>query len=409
MGNTKTLGVVAAMLFMTGILSYAWPAPSPAPQAESQSTPLTKYLGSVKALNGNGFSLTTDAGQQVEINTQAAKLVRIAPGEKDLKNAVGITLQDLQVGDRVLVRGKGSDDSKSLAAVAVVVMKKVDVESKQQHEREDWQKRGIGGLVSAVDASAASVTVTTTVMGVKKSTVIHASKATVIRRYAPDSVKFDDAKLSTLAEIKPGDQVRARGVKNADGTEFAADEIVSGTFRNIAGLVNAVDATASTLTVQDLVTKKPVTVKVGADSQLRRIPPEFAQRIAMRLKGGAPGASGSTGQQASSGTPPAGGPPSGAPASGSAPGMAGPGGQFRSGGGAPDFQQMLARMPAATLADIHKGDALMIVSTEGGASGTVTAITLLAGVEAILAANGGQPMMLSPWSLGGGGGEEGGQ
>ena len=82
--------------------------------------------------------------------------------------------------------------------------------------------------------------------------------------------------------------LRARGNKNADGTEFAADEIVTGTFRNIAGTVTAVNAADNSLTVMDLLTKKPVMVKVAPDSQLRKLPQMMAQRIAMRLKGQTP-------------------------------------------------------------------------------------------------------------------------
>jgi hypothetical protein len=61
-------------------------------------------------------------------------------------------------------------------------------------------------------------------------------------------------------------------------------------------------------------------------------------------------------------------------------------------------------MPPATLADLQKGDAVMIVATQGTASGGVTAITVLSGVEAILAssASTSQAMFMSPWNLGGG-------
>ena len=60
-------------------------------------------------------------------------------------------------------------------------------------------------------------------------------------------------------------------------------------------------------------------------------------------------------------------------------------------------------MPAASLFDFKKGDAVMAVSTEGTNSGGVTAITLVGGVETILeaaATSGSQMMTLSPWSLG---------
>jgi hypothetical protein len=72
-------------------------------------------------------------------------------------------------------------------------------------------------------------------------------------------------------------------------------------------------------------------------------------------------------------------------------------------GGAPDLQQMLSRMPAVALAELHKGDAVLIVATQGSANGGGTAITLLSGVEPILQAvpSGSQAMMLAPWSLGG--------
>ena len=69
--------------------------------------------------------------------------------------------------------------------------------------------------------------------------------------------------------------------------------------------------------------------------------------------------------------------------------------------GAPDFQQMLGRMPAASLADLQKGDAVMMVSTEGTALSGGTVVTLLSGVEPILQAapTASQATMLTPWSL----------
>jgi hypothetical protein len=377
--------------------------------AGSTQAPMPKFLGSIMAIHGSTITLAPDGGQELQVTLQNTKMVRIAPGEKDLENAAAVTLQELQVGDRVLVRGQASADGKSVTATALIVMKKQDVETKQQHEREDWQKRGIGGLVSAVDPAKGDVSITNTVMGTKKTTVIHTAKSTVVRRYAPDSVRFDDAKPSTVADIHPGDQVRGHGTRSADGSEFNAEELVSGSFRNIAATVDSIDVASNSITVYDLVAKKAVVVKIGSDSQLRKLPPEFAQRIAMRLKGGAGGNSGAAAGGAGTAGRTTNEHPQGGPPAGGA--MAGAGsGQWRAGGAAPDFQQMLNRMPAASLGDFRKGDAVMIVSTEGSASGAVTAITLLSGVEPILAANGGQPMTLSPWSLtGGAGGEEGGQ
>ena len=72
-------------------------------------------------------------------------------------------------------------------------MKRSDLEAKHQQDLQDWQKRGVGGLVSAVDPAAGTVTISVTSFTGKKNIVIHASKTTVIRRYASNSWQFDDA------------------------------------------------------------------------------------------------------------------------------------------------------------------------------------------------------------------------
>jgi hypothetical protein len=362
------------------------------PEAAGGSVP-ARHIGAIKAISGNVITLTPDAGPQIDITVQATtRIVRIAPGEKTLKNATAVQLQDLQVGDRILVAGKASDDATAITAASIVVMKRSDVEARKEEDRQDWQKRGLGGLVKTVDPTAGTATISVTGFGGAKTIVVHTSKDTVIRRYAPDSMKFDDAKSSTLQEIQPGDQLRARGNRSADGTELTAEEIVTGSFRNVAGIVNSVDASAGTVNVHDLLSKKLVQVRVTPESQLHQLPPEFAQRIAMRLKAAMAGMTGA---------PPGLGASANAASNGGSAQPGGGGGGMRS-GGAPDFQQMLSRMPAVALTDLHKGDAVMIVATQGTPSGGSSAITLLSGVEPILQAapNGSQAMMLSPWSLG---------
>jgi hypothetical protein len=385
------ISILGPLLF-SGSYSRAQAAPS---------SPANKAIGTIKSINGTMISLAPDSGPEVMVTVQpATRFLRVAPGEKTLKNATPIQAQDLQVGDRILVAGKPSDDNKSLVASTVVVMTLSDLEAQHQREMEDWQKRGVDGLATAIDPAAGTATVSVR----NKPLVIHVSKTTVIRRYPPDSVKFDDAKPSTLQEIHSGDQVRARGDRSADGSELTADEIVSGAFRNIAGTVNSVDASSSTLTVHDLLSKKNVTVKVTQDSQLRQLPPEMAQRLAMRLKraGGGGPASTTAPEPASNGQ-------SSHPAS--APGTMGSGGGAggRRPGGAPDLQQLLNRMPAVALSDLHKGDAVVVLSTEGTA-GVGTTITLLTGVEPILEAapNASGASILTPWSLSAPSGDMGG-
>jgi Domain of unknown function (DUF5666) len=399
--SRKLFMPMLALLFALSALALTVDAsqqsPAPNPQAAA-----SRPVGTLKSITGNSLILATDTGAEITVTVEdSTRLIKTAPGQKDLAGATPIKLQDLQVGDRILVRGTASDDSKSIAATSIIVMKKSDIEQKQAQERADWQKRGVGGLVTAVDPTAGTITISAAALGGSKSVTVHTVKATIIRRYAPDSVKFDDAKLGTLDQIQPGDQLRARGDRSADGNELTAEEVVSGAFRNIAGTVLSTDAAANTLTVTDLKTKKPVTVKLTSDSQFRKLPAMIAQIIAVRMSGAAanPGAAPAGNASGNAATPLTG---NGAP--GTRPGGGAGGGRA---GGAQDFQQMLNRVPAANLADLQKGDALMIVATQGSGDGPVTAITMLSGVEAILAASpkGSQPMILTPWNLEASGGE----
>jgi hypothetical protein len=408
--SLRFLAVALCAVSTAGIyfvpLSNAMPSGQQTQEAPA-SRAVAKRIGAIKAINGTEITLTPDSGPDVKITVQpATQIVRFAPGETNVNNAKPIQLQDLQVGDRIRATGWAADENLPLPVLKIIVMTHSDLEARHQQDLQDWQKRGVGGLVSAVDPAAGTVTISVTSFTGKKNIIIHASKTTVIRRYAPDSVKFDDAKPGTLQEIHPGNQVRARGDRNADGSEVAADEIVSGSFRNIAGTVNSVDASSSTLSVQDLLSKKTLLIKITPDSQLRHLPPEMAQRIAMRLKGAAAGATGAAGAAPGPGSGQA-APPNQAAGSAASPSATPEGGPRGAGtggrsGGAPDFQQMLSRLPPSSLTDLHKGDAVILVSTEGSA-GVGTAIQLVSGVESILQAapNAGQAMMLAPWSLGG--------
>jgi Domain of unknown function (DUF5666) len=379
----------------------AEPLPQGAQQGAPASNPVTRPVGTIKTINGRTIVLTTDAKADVTIQVQEdARLVRIAPGQTDLKDASPIQLQDLLPGDRILVRGKMAEDGKTVIGTSVIAMKQTDIATKQAHEREEWQRHGVGGLVSGIDAANGTIKISTNALGVAKDMTVQISQQTVLRRYAPNSVKFDDAKPAAIEQIKVGDQLRARGTRSADGAELAADEIVSGTFRNIAGIINAIDASAGTITVMDLVAKKSTTVKVTADTQLRKLAPAMAQRIAMRLKGApadAPAGGNAAGSPAAKLTETSGGAQAGGQVGGQS-GAGRTGGAGGAGGG--DLQQALSRMPAATLADLQKGDAVMIVTTEGTQEGGVTAITLLAGVEPLLEAAGASTI-LTPWTMGG--------
>src|ERR1700728_300095 len=342
--NTRVIlgGVILAI---AGLL----PTTAPAQDAAAPAAKPVTFLGTVQTLSGNTLTVKNDAGATMQVTVEDnARLLRIEPGQKTLAGASPFGLTDLQTGDRVMARGPAGADGKSLDASMLVAIKGADIAQKQEKDREDWQKRGAGGLVKAVDPAAGTVTISSGAGGTR-TLIIHASSTTVIRRYAPGSVRFDQAVKGSLDQIKPGDQLRARGSKNDDGTTLEAEQIVSGSFRNLAGPIVAVNAAASTITVNDTATKKPVVISVTPDSEVKKLDPAVAQRLAARMSGG--GARRPDGSAA----PAAGGPPSGGSA-GPAPGASGAdrpgGGQGR--GSGPDVQQLLARAPTVTLKDLAK-------------------------------------------------------
>ncbi len=374
----RVIGIVAGVVALA-VIGIA--------QAPSDGGAAMRLLGTAKALTQNSLTVASDAGTDARVTLDAStRVLRVAPGQKDLTGATPIQAQDIQPGDRILVRARPSDDAKSLIATSVVVMKQSDIAERRQREREDWQRRGVGGLVKSVDPSTGIIMITSTGLSGTQKVAVQVSKETVVRRYAPGSIRFDDAKPGTLDQIKPGDQLRARGTRSADATQLAADEIVSGAFLNLAGTVASIDKEKNTVEVMDLATKKPVTVAITRDSQLKKLPPMLAQRIAMRLKGTAEASP--AGAEARN-TPPA---PENAQAGANGP---------RHGG---DLQQMLNRIPPVTLEDLQKGETVMIVATEPTPDSAARAITLLAGVEPILTAapSTSAATVLSPWNLGAG-------
>jgi hypothetical protein len=275
----------------------------------------------------------------------------------------------------------------------VILMKSTAIAQTHAAQEAAWT-RGGGGIVKSVDPSAGSIVISSGLHNVTVTT----TPATIVRRYSGSSVRFEDAAKSDLASIRPGDQLRVRGTRSPNGTTIAADEIVTGGFKNYSGLLTAVDPAAGTVTLKDLATKKVVTVAVTPNSDVRRLPPNAAAMIAARMRGaaGAPGAGGPGGQR----------PGGAAPASAEAGQQGAMAGARRAG---MDLSQMLSRLPTETIAGLKPGDAVMIVATSPSEqSSQSSAVTLLTGVEPILtAAPAGQGMTLSPWSMGGAGSETG--
>jgi hypothetical protein len=377
--------------------------PAQAPTAPAASN---RFLGTITAAGSGLITVKTDAGVEHKVTVpDGIKIQRIAPGAKDLSNAATIQFSDLAVGDRVLVRIAPDPATDPVTAISIVAIPQADLAQKQQQEREDWQRNGVGGLVKSVNAGTGNIEITSGAGPTQKTLTLHTTPTTVLKRYAPNSVDFDQAKPAPIETIQVGDQLRAHGTKSADGLEVAAVEVVSGSFRNISGTISSINPTAMTLSLKDLITKHDVTVHIGSDAQMRKLPENMAKMLASMTKPGGDGSAAGSGQgQAAAGQAASGGQQAAASRpnyGGQAGQSSGDAGQGKRGG---DLQQMLSRAPAIHLSDLQKGDAVMLVSTEG--TSEVTAITLLSGVEPLLQAPAStQNMLLSNWSMSSGGAE----
>ena len=355
--------------------------------AQTPAAPSARVTGTVTAVNAqaNQISIKGDNGEAIDATTtDRTQFLRVPPGEKDPKKWPHITFSDVAVGDRVQAIGAAAAGQKQMAARDILVMTKADVAQEHKAEADEWQKRGTGGVVASVDAGAKTFALRSS----QKPVTIQLTDKTEFRRYSADSVKFSDAKPSSLNELRAGDQVRVLGDKSADGSTWTAEQVVFGTFRQVAGTVKTLDVAEGRITVTDLATKKPLIVRINADSTARRIPAQMATMLAARYgRAGARGDAGADG---------------GAP--GAMRGGAG-GGGMRGGGG--DVSQMIERLPALTIAELKPGDAIMLTGTVGSDPGSVTAIVVLAGVEPLLTASPTATRdIMAGWNLGGGGGGE---
>jgi hypothetical protein len=292
---------------LRAVLAAALLALAPMPSAFGRTTPAAlqagnNVLGDVVAVDASSKQIfvKTDAGAVVIVTlSDATKILKNPPGETKLDKATPYTLAQIAAGDRVLALGKLSDDGKTLAAPrAVVVNTKAEITAKQTAERAEWQKRGVVGVVSAVNAEAKEITIQTRTPEGPKPVIINASApAAKLTRYAPDSIKFADRKPADIAEIKVGDQLRAKGDKSEDGSRFTPEEVVTGTFKTEVGTVKSVDAAKNEIVIESAQDKKTLTVVVRPDSVLKQfqLPPEIAAMMGGGGQAGAPAAGGAAG------------------------------------------------------------------------------------------------------------------
>jgi len=405
-----TLALAAAVLVAGSAAAFG--------QTADPGVTANGVIGEVVAVDANARQVfvKTDAGSVVTVAVADSTLFKkLPPGETTLTKAADMTFADLSAGDRVFARGAVSDDRKTVAARMVIAMTKTDLAQKHEAERAQWRSRGVGGVVTALNPSTREITIQpfggrpagpppgaaggAAPPGPPPAVVIAAGGEKVkFRRYAPNSVKFGDARESTFEELKVGDQVRALGEKSADGARFTPGEVVSGSFRTVLGTVKEVNASTREIQITTAEGNRPMTVVVSKDSELKQVPAEFGQQM---MRG--PGAGGPGGGAAAHGAAPGAGQPQPRPAAG------GPGGGAPGEGGprrvAVGIQEMLERLPAANVEDIKPGS-MIVFSTTGADPSKATAIQLVAGVDPIVqmmqarAAAAGRPVNLGSFNLG---------
>ena len=405
LGGILALLVVVRAAAVPGNVQFFEPALVAQENAGNPGASLERVIGEVTATDPSAKQITikADAGGTVSVIFQERTLcLRLPLGETDLKKAIKITPAEVGVGDRVLARGQLAEDKKSLPAVAVIVITKTELARKHEREREEWRKRSVAGTVSALNPETKEITLSVRSSQGTRAVIIESAEKVIFRRYAPDSVRFSDAKPSSFAELKVGNPLRVLGERNADGSRIKPEEILSGSVRTIAGIINSIDATTGEIKITDLQTKKPLIVRINSDSMIRRIPPTMAAPMANRPRagGGSMGVAGNAGSEgrASEGTrpgaPPRQSPQPNAPTSESR-SRTTTGGTIGGGGG-----MDIDRIPALSFAELKRGETILVSFTVGAESSHVTAIVLLAGAEPLLsAAPGGQPQTEGIWNF----------
>jgi Cu/Ag efflux protein CusF len=355
------------------------------PQATDPSISPNRALGEVKEIDpaAKQLIIKTDAGSLVTVVlSDSTAYKRIAPGETTLANATITTFAEVAEGDRVLAMGKVSDDRKLVPARTLIVMTKADIAKKQEAERAEWKRRGVLGMITALKPETKEITISSRTMAGPQSLIIPVSDKVEMRRYAPDSIKFADARPAKFEELKVGDQLRALGERNPDGSAFTAEKVVTGSFKTVAGVITAVDVATGEVKINDLQTKLPLTIVVKQDAVLRKFP--AANEMGGMMMGRGPEAGGPpSGQTPASGQAPSRPQPNGAqgtPAGGQGRG----GGGMRMGGGGMNLQDMLERLPTISLADVKVGDTIIVSSTRGADPSRLTAISFISGADTLL-------------------------
>jgi hypothetical protein len=306
-------------------------------------------------LDSRQVIVKTAAGNQVTVTlSDRTNFMRIPPGEKTKDKFIKITAADFSLGDSVFARGRMSEDRMNLPALEFYVMSKGEIAQKRERQRDEWRTRGVAGAISALNAETKEISLDSRTPNGPKPVVIAANADTKFRRYAPDSVRFSDAKQSSFAELKVGDQLRALGTKSDDSGRLKAEEIVSGSFQTIGGTITEVSTESSEIKINDSQNHQQITIIVKKDSSMRRLTPELLAALVPGKSGASPS------------------PTATSPANANA------------AKGAGDLQEMFDQLPTLSLKELKPGDSILVSSTKGAEPTRMTAIAVVSGVGPLL-------------------------
>ena len=307
-------------------------------------TPGSSVVGTVVAVEKAGKTISIKTDQNATLTLKAndtTVCLRVPAGAQSLDKATPILFDDIAIGDRVLARG-----------TRIVVLSKEDVARRRERDLEQWRTRGIAGVVKALNPATNEISLE--LRGAAPGTLIAINtSASEFRRYTATSINFEDAKQSNFADIAAGDQLRALGDKSADGKSFKAEAVVSGSFRTIGATLTAIDLEKGEIAATTLDQKTPVQIATLKESSVRRIPATLAPAIAQKAKANSQS----------------------------------------------EVQQLIDALPGVALSDLKAGDVVSITGIREKDEVRMTAIKLVAGVDAVLRAMAPQPGRPQPVRL----------
>lgn len=311
------------------------------PQTPSQ---LSSVVGTVAVVDKSAKTISVKTDQNATIAIKAndtTVCLRVPAGAQSLDKATTILFDDITNGDRVLARGSKSQDE--FAAQRIVVLSKEDVSKKRERDLDAWRTRGIAGVVKALNPSTNEINLE--LRGTTPASLIAINvSGSQFRRYTTSAINFEDTKQSNFGEVAVGDQLRALGDKSADGKSFKAEAVVSGSFKTIGATLTAVDLQNGQISATTLDQRKPIQIATLRESTIRRIPAAAVPAIAQKARAN----------------------------------------------NQSEVQQLIEALPIVALSELKVGDVVSITGIREN-DAHMTAIKLVAGIDAVLRAMAPQP------------------